>query len=30
MCQKFTPEELKTMNHEAKDDVIYLMQKKIG
>ncbi len=26
MCRKFTPDELNTMDHEAKNDVIYQMQ----
>ena len=26
MCRKFTPDELNTMDHESKNDVIYQMQ----
>ncbi len=29
MCQKFTADELNTMNHEAKNDVIYQMQDRL-
>ena len=25
MCRKFTPDELNTMDHESKNDVIYQM-----
>ena len=29
MCRKFTPDELNTMDHEAKNDVIYQMQDRL-
>ena len=29
MCQKFTEEELNTMNHDAKNAVIYQMQERL-
>lgn len=29
MCRKFTPDELNTMDHEAKNDVIYQMQERL-
>lgn len=29
MCQKFTPEQLNSMDHETKNDVIYQMQDRL-
>lgn len=29
MCQKFTPDELKKMDHQSKDDIIYQMQDRL-
>ena len=29
MCRKFTADELNTMDHEAKNDVIYQMQDRL-
>ena len=29
MCQKYTPDELNSMNHEAKNEVIYQMQDRL-
>lgn len=29
MCRKFTPDELNTMDHESKNDVIYQMQDRL-
>ena len=29
MCQKFTADELNTMDHKAKNDVIYQMQDRL-
>ena len=29
MCRKFAPDELNTMNHESKNDVIYQMQDRL-
>ena len=29
MCRKFTPDELNTMDHESRNDVIYQMQDRL-
>lgn len=29
MCQKFTPDELNSMDHDAKNEVIYSMQERL-
>ena len=29
MCQKFTPEQLNSMDHETKNDVIFQMQERL-
>ena len=29
MCKKFTPDELNTMGHDAKDDLIFQMQERL-